>query len=60
MSTQRTDKNRLNDASDALRKIRALPLAAAHLNATDDETELQSELYTLTEEAVSRALEAIQ
>ncbi|MCI1680466.1 MAG: hypothetical protein LKK36_09330 [Ewingella americana] len=60
MSIQRTDKHKLNDASDALRKIRSLLLAAAHLNATDDETDIQSELYTLTEEVVNRALEAIQ
>ena len=60
MSVQRTDKNKLNDASDALRKIRSLLSAAAHLGATEAETDIKYELYTLTEEVVNRTLEAIQ
>lgn len=60
MSVQRTDKHKLNDASDALRKILSLLSAAAYLGATEAETDIKYELYNLTEEVIKRTLETIQ
>lgn len=46
-----------NNAIDALIKIRALLLAAGHLTANDDETDLMFELIGIVVDVADRALE---
>lgn len=47
-------------ALDALGKIQSLLAAAMHLNASDEETELQLELINLAESIAAKTLESCQ
>ncbi|MGE6304220.1 hypothetical protein [Serratia liquefaciens] len=56
---QRTERQKLNDARDAMRKVQSLLSAAQHLTSTEEETEMRAELLGLVEGVVVRTMEAI-
>ncbi|ENN8395591.1 hypothetical protein WCU37_24140 [Serratia marcescens] len=56
---QRTERQKLNDARDAMRKVQSLLSAAQHLTSTEEETEMRAELLGLVEDVVARTMEAI-
>ncbi|MFG0430327.1 hypothetical protein [Serratia liquefaciens] len=56
---QRTERQKLNDARDALRKVQSLLSAAQHLTSTEEETEMRDELLSLAEDVVARTMETI-
>ena len=56
---QRTVRQKLNDARDAMRKVQSLLSAAQHLTSTEEETEMRAELLGLVEGVVVRTMEAI-